>query len=81
MKSNKLNQKCIDLNFSDVVSILQGRKVLYNQAFGYRDLSNKLLNNTETRFGIASGTKTFTAIGIVKLIEQGFIFLIFLVRL
>jgi CubicO group peptidase (beta-lactamase class C family) len=44
---------------------------VYNQAFGYADIANRRKNNTETRFGIASGTKLFTALGIGALIDRG----------
>lgn len=56
--------------FSGVISIFKETQPLYHQAFGYRDVKNKLANETTTRFGIASGTKLFTALGIGKLIED-----------
>lgn len=57
--------------FSGVISISQGAVPLYEQAFGYRDVPNQIPNSTATRFGIASGTKFFTALGIGRLIDQG----------
>ncbi|WDV45128.1 serine hydrolase [Clostridiaceae bacterium M8S5] len=57
--------------FSGVVSIRKQGKIIYETAAGYRDRSNKIKNNINTKFGIASGTKTFTALAIGKLIEQG----------
>lgn len=54
--------------FSGVVSIRQSGRELYERAAGYADRSNKLANTLETRFGIASGTKFFTALAIGKLI-------------
>ncbi len=54
--------------FSGVVSIRQKGSVLYERAAGYADRSNKVENAVETRFGIASGTKFFTALAIGKLI-------------
>jgi CubicO group peptidase (beta-lactamase class C family) len=56
--------------FSGVISIFKEDETLYQQAFGYRDVKNKLPNETTTKFGIASGTKLFTALGIGKLIER-----------
>lgn len=58
-------------NFSGVVSIKENNKTILQQAMGYRDRVNKLKNNMDTLFGIASGTKTFTALGILKLVEEG----------
>ena len=43
--------------------------MLYASAAGYADRSNKIENTLATRFGIASGTKFFTALAIGKLIE------------
>lgn len=40
-------------------------------ALGYRNVAEKLQNNSQTRFGIASGTKLFTALGVGRLIEKG----------
>src|SRR5262245_50709006 len=55
--------------FSGVISIRQKDTLLYERAAGYADRSNKIENTPETRFGIASGTKFFTALAIGKLIE------------
>lgn len=54
-----------------MISVFRGAEPLYHRAFGYRDVKNNLANETTTRFGIASGTKLFTALGIGKLIEGG----------
>jgi len=68
----KLERFCKEKQFSGVITICKNGKQVLSKAFGFRDLSNKLLNNASTRFGIASGTKTFTALGIIKMIEQNF---------
>ena len=57
--------------FSGVVYVRQNRQVVYERAAGYADRSNKRENTLDTRFGIASGTKFFTALAIGKLIEAG----------
>ena len=54
--------------FSGVVSVRQHGRVLYERAAGYADRSNRIANTLDTRFGIASGTKFFTALAIGKLI-------------
>jgi CubicO group peptidase (beta-lactamase class C family) len=51
-------------------NIIRG-KIIYENSAGFADRSNKVRNNMKTRFGIASGTKFFTALAIGKLIEQG----------
>ena len=57
-------------NYSGVITIRKDNELIMNEAMGYRDFANKISNNTSTIFGIASGTKLYTAIGIMKLIEK-----------
>ncbi|MCP5094084.1 MAG: beta-lactamase family protein [Chloroflexi bacterium] len=66
--SSLLTQFAHNNNFSGDVSIYQADSELYHQAFGYRDIPNKIPNQTDTIFGMASGTKLFTALGILKLV-------------
>lgn len=54
--------------FSGVVSVRQQDRVLYERAAGLADRSNVIANTRDTRFGIASGTKFFTALAIGKLL-------------
>jgi len=67
---NVINLKAKEQNFSGVISIFKNNNMIYNEAFGYKEVKNRLLNTTDTKFGIASGTKFFTALGIGKLIEE-----------
>jgi len=64
-----LNTSIEEHVFSGVISIRRQDTVLYERAAGYADRSNKIENTLATRFGIASGTKFFTALAIGKLIE------------
>src|SRR3954447_5446969 len=64
-----LNTSIEEHAFSGVISIRRQGTVLYERASGYADRSNKIANTLATRFGIASGTKFFTALAIGKLIE------------
>jgi CubicO group peptidase (beta-lactamase class C family) len=64
-----LNTSIEEQAFSGVISIRQKDHALYARAAGYADRSNQIENSLETRFGIASGTKFFTALAIGKLIE------------
>jgi CubicO group peptidase (beta-lactamase class C family) len=68
---DQIEQVARKTDFSGVISIHQADAPLYEQAFGYRDIQNQLPNSPATRFGIASGTKFFTALGIGRLIDQG----------
>lgn len=60
-----------ETKFSGVVSVKEKGKIVYEGAFGDADRANQRPNNTKTKFGIASGTKFFTALAIGKLIEEG----------
>lgn len=68
---HSLEKTAVDTGFSGVISIFKGTGSVFNKAYGYRDIKNKLPNQTDTIFGTASGTKLFTALGIGKLIDQG----------
>ena len=57
--------------FSGVVSIRQGDQVLFEEAYGYADRSWKVRNTLNTRFRIASVSKLFTAVSILKLVDAG----------
>lgn len=67
----KLLEALDQIDYSGVVTLRQGPHIIFEQAKGYRDRANQVKNNLNTKFGIASGTKLFTAIGILKLIEEG----------
>ncbi|AIF43045.1 serine hydrolase [Virgibacillus sp. SK37] len=59
------------MDFSGVVYVQRKEKVVVKESFGYANRSDLLKNNINTRFGIASGCKLFTAIAICQLVEQG----------
>lgn len=59
------------VEFSGVVLIKEGNNILVEKAFGQADRANNLSNTLNTRFGIASGCKLFTAIAICQLVEKG----------
>jgi CubicO group peptidase (beta-lactamase class C family) len=70
---HRLEQTASETEFSGVISVFKDTSTVFSKAFGYRDIKNKLPNTTDTIFGIASGTKVFTALGIGVLIDQGLI--------
>jgi CubicO group peptidase (beta-lactamase class C family) len=61
------------IKFSGVVQIKQHEKEIASICYGYAHKSDKRANNIQTRFGIASGCKIFTAIAVCQLVEQGLI--------
>jgi CubicO group peptidase (beta-lactamase class C family) len=68
---DKMDEYLYRRNFSGAVSICLDQEQLYLKSFGYKDHPNKVSNNCGTLFGIASGTKTSTALGILRLVESG----------
>lgn len=56
--------------FSGVFSVSDERGVIFEACRGYRNKSEKLLNQSSTAFGIASGTKLFTGLSVCKLIDE-----------
>lgn len=57
-------------DFSGVFSITRKEEKLFQKACGYMNKSTAVTNNINTKFGIASGTKIFTAVAVCQLIEQ-----------
>ena len=58
-------------DFSGVVLIAQGDRILVERAYGKADFQHSVANQIGTRFHIASLSKTFTAAAIDLLIAQG----------
>lgn len=61
----------IKQHFSGVVRIKRGEYTLYEGAFGYACKPFKIPNRMDIRFANASVTKTLTALGILRLVDQG----------
>lgn len=53
------------------VGIVHNGKIVYQKGFGYADIESKILITPKTCFRIASISKTFTAVAIMQLFEQG----------
>jgi CubicO group peptidase (beta-lactamase class C family) len=60
-----------ETRFSGVVRIDRGGEVELVKAYGLAHRGWEIPNEVDTRFGIASGTKGFTALTVVSLIEEG----------
>lgn len=60
-----------DNDLSGSVLIAVGDKPIYERSFGYADAkrANKVM--PDTRFGMASGSKMFTALAVAQLVEKG----------
>ena len=66
-----LDKIASDTGFSGGIHVRQAERDVYQKAFGYAERSNQIPNTLATRFGIASGTKFFTALAVGKLVEAG----------
>ena len=57
--------------FSGAVHVARRGERLYEGAFGLADRAHAVPNTLDTRFGIASGTKGFTAVAVMALVADG----------
>ncbi|MBS3790759.1 MAG: serine hydrolase [Candidatus Thermoplasmatota archaeon] len=53
------------------VSIVKGNEKIYTRGFGAKDLKENVPATPDTLYGMASITKSFTALAILKLVEKG----------
>jgi CubicO group peptidase (beta-lactamase class C family) len=60
-----------ETRFSGVVRVDGGDDVLVAKAYGFAHRGFGVANTVDTRFAIASGTKGFTALAVMSLIEEG----------
>jgi D-alanyl-D-alanine carboxypeptidase len=58
-------------DFSGVVLLAQGDNIVFAQAYGLADPEGHRANRLDTRFRIASVSKTFTAAAIERLVQAG----------
>lgn len=56
--------------FSGSVALLDDQHMVYSRAVGFADAENKVKNTADTKFRIGSITKTFTAVLIMKAVEE-----------
>ena len=53
------------------LALVRGEEVLYARGFGFRNLERRFPATPTTAYGIGSITKSFTALGILQLVEAG----------
>lgn len=69
---NKLFESYAHYNrFIGNVLISQDNTIIYEKSFGYANIENHKKNTKNSIFSIASVTKPLTAVGIMKLVEDG----------
>ncbi|WP_047980973.1 serine hydrolase domain-containing protein [Ornithinibacillus contaminans] len=59
-----------EVGFSGAIQF-RNKDEFFEAAYGYSNRSDQVANTVNTRFGIASGCKIFTAVGIGLLVDQG----------
>ena len=57
--------------FSGSILVAQGDHIIFQKAYGYSNKAENKKSNIQTAFGLGSTTKTFTAVAIAQLYEQG----------
>jgi len=62
-----------DTGFSGAVNVTEGDETLLQRAYGLADRAHSVPNTVSTRFAIASGTKSFTALTVMRLVESGLV--------
>ncbi|MBA4852581.1 serine hydrolase [Emticicia sp. BO119] len=57
-------------DFNGGILVAEKGKITYQKGFGYADFANKRLNTVDSRFNLASISKTFTSVAILQLKEK-----------
>jgi Beta-lactamase class C and other penicillin binding proteins len=69
--ADSLDTLARDSDFSGAISVRNGTDLAFEQAYGLANRADDVPNTPDTRFGIASGTKGFTALTVMRLVETG----------
>jgi len=68
---NVLEEVAADGLFSGVVRVDRDHRPVFAKAYGLAHRGYSIPNSVDVRFGIASGTKTFTALVVMSLVDEG----------
>lgn len=66
-----LHQELITKDFIGTALLIKDGKIILNHGYGYSDFANKKLNLATSHYQIGSIQKSFTAVLIAKLIQEG----------
>jgi len=67
-----VTQKCQEIGIAGYgIEVIDHGKVVYLKTFGFADIDQRTPVTPQTIFGLASVTKTFTALALLKLVEDG----------
>lgn len=67
---DKVNE---EIELSGSIKVVEGHTTIFESSYGYANRNEKIPNRVNTRFGIASGCKGFTAVAICQLVDKGLI--------
>jgi CubicO group peptidase (beta-lactamase class C family) len=67
----RVDEKAAETGFAGVVRLERSGVVELDAAYGLADRAHGISMTTDTRLGMASGSKTFTALVTMRLVEQG----------
>jgi CubicO group peptidase (beta-lactamase class C family) len=68
--SESIETTARETDFSGVVHVVRRGRLLYGRAWGLADRAHEIANSLDTQFGIASGTKGFTALTVMSLVSD-----------
>jgi CubicO group peptidase (beta-lactamase class C family) len=68
---HRIDDLASETGFSGVVRIDRGDELELARAYGFAQRAFEIPNEVDTRFGLASGAKNFTALAVVSLVEEG----------
>ncbi|MCL2738674.1 MAG: beta-lactamase family protein [Bacteroidales bacterium] len=69
--SDYFDKLAADALFSGAALVAKGDTLLFEKACGMSDKDQNIPNNIDTKFNLGSIAKTFTAVAIAQLVEQG----------
>ncbi len=67
----RVDEKAAETGFEGVVRLERSGAVLLDAAYGLADRGHGIAMTTDNQLGMASGSKTFTALVVMRLVEQG----------
>ena len=71
MAQGEIDKIAEDTGFSGVVWIDRAGQIEFAKAYGLANRAYNVPNSLDTRFGIASGSKGFTALAVLSLVQDG----------
>ena len=69
--SRRVEEKAAQTGFAGVVRLERSGGVAFDAAYGLADRGHGIAMTTDSQLGMASGSKTFTALVVLRLMEQG----------